>query len=69
LTHLYGRDGRDSKKIDTKSIGIDFQVFTNMAGENFLSYINSSMDNFVKKLNTTNTTGITNILKRENKNN
>lgn len=57
LSHQYGQDGRNLKKIKNKAIALDFKVFSNLAGQNLLSHLNSSISQFVESLNKTSGTG------------
>jgi hypothetical protein len=58
LSHYYGTDGRESKKIDTKCIPLDFEFFRSLAQENFVAKLSSSIQQFVEYLNNNKNDGI-----------
>lgn len=62
--HHYGRDGRDSKKVDTKSVAIDFELFQNISTPDFTTNLLNTIDQFVKELNQSQTKGNQTILIR-----
>jgi hypothetical protein len=51
MSHHYGRDGRESKKIDTKSIILDFELFKKFSHADFISTLNNSIFQFVDSIN------------------
>jgi len=40
------REGRDSKKIDTKALLLDFECFKNFVNENFVKNLQTSISKF-----------------------
>jgi hypothetical protein len=59
LSHFYGKDGRDSKKIDTNSLILDFYLFQEFAKTNFITNVKQSLTNFVQSINDSQFKGIT----------
>lgn len=51
ISHHFGRDGRESSKIDSKGIAIDFELFKSLANEDFISNVMSQIHMFVKSMN------------------
>lgn len=48
---MYGRDGRDSKKVDTKSILFDFEFFQHLSQKDFIFNLNAGIHQFTQLLN------------------
>jgi len=51
LSHLYGREGRDSKKIDTKSLLLDFECFKHLSHPDFIAKLNVGIHDFLQQIN------------------
>lgn len=51
LYHLYGRDGRDSKKVDTKSIMFDMEMFQVLTRQDIIDDIRNNITTFVEAIN------------------
>ena len=58
ISHLYGKEGREAYKIDTKSVVIDFNLFEQLATNNFSENVMSNIQSFVETLNNLKNTGI-----------
>ena len=58
LSHLYGQEGRDSKKIYTNALPIDFECFENLTEEVFISKVKTSIQKFKKFLESENNKGM-----------
>lgn len=58
ISHLYGKEGREANKIDTKSVVIDFNLFEQLATNNFSENVMSNIQSFVETLNNLKNTGI-----------
>lgn len=54
LFHHYGREGRESKKIDTKSLLLDFECFKNLVDKNFCTKFASNIAQFKEFLQNNN---------------
>jgi hypothetical protein len=52
LSHHYGKDGRDTKQIESKGILFDFELFQNMSSTSFTAPIIEKLTQFVRLLNT-----------------
>jgi hypothetical protein len=52
ISHHYGKEGRDSKQIESKGLLLDFELFQNMSGDMFILNLTDCMKQFVKHLNT-----------------
>jgi len=57
LTHRYGRDGRDSKKFEDKSLIFDFPFLKSISDKLFVADYMLSLNTFVLLLNEQTTTG------------
>lgn len=57
LTHRYGRDGRDSKKFEDKSLVFDFCFLQRIAEKSFINNYKSALNSFVNLLNENPKTG------------
>lgn len=53
LAHNYGQNGRESTKIDTKSVAFDFELFENFTKIDFITHLYANIDKFVEYLNNT----------------
>jgi hypothetical protein len=51
LSHHYGKEGRDTKQIESKGILLDFELFQNMSTDNFTNSINQKLTQFIELLN------------------
>lgn len=51
LSHLYGRDGRDTKKADQKSLIFDFEFFTQLIEPTFIDALTASIASFITQIN------------------
>lgn len=51
LQHQYGNNGRDTKKVDSKSIPLDFELFQQFANKEFIVQLTEYIDKFVDILN------------------
>ena len=58
LLHHYGHDGRDVKKVDTKSIVFDFDFIQQMTNPSFIESLQSKIDLFVQHLVTERNAGM-----------
>jgi len=69
ITHQYGRDGRESKKIDSKALMFDYSFFEQLTHQDFVQQLQQELENFVTQLNNNITQGrflfSTNKLKKE----
>jgi len=54
LSHHYGKDGRETSKVDTNGIIIDFELFKHLTTEDFINNALTSVNEFVEFLNKTN---------------
>jgi len=52
LSHHYGKDGRETSKVDSTGIVIDYELFQNLVNNDFTSNALSSIQSFVETLNT-----------------
>jgi len=57
ITHQYGRDGRESKKIDNKALMFDFSFFEQLGHPDFVTQLQHELDHFVSLLNANITPG------------
>lgn len=57
INHQYGKEGREQKKIDTKSLLFDFTFFKQLAQPNFVQQFNEKLNTFVNQLNTSHESG------------
>jgi len=57
LSHLYGRDGRDTNKTDTKSLIFDFEFFQKLVEPETLKSFNQCLLEFVEEINSNQTKG------------
>jgi hypothetical protein len=62
LLHYYGIDGRDSRKVDTKSLAFDYNLFEQMTQQSFVDNLQHKLNAFVEHLITTKVSGINKIL-------
>ena len=51
LSHHYGQDGRDIKKISSRGLILDFEFFQNLANETFQNKLKEQLSKFVNHLN------------------
>ena len=51
LTHRYGRDGRDSKKFEDKSLLFDFNFLQAIVNQQFVNDYMTALNSFVLLLN------------------
>ena len=58
LSHHYGQDGRDIKKISTRGLLLDFEFFQSLANEDFQNKLKSQISKFVNHLNENKSQGI-----------
>lgn len=57
LTHLYGTDGRDVKKLSTNGLTLDFEFFQKMSNESFIDQLKTNIQKFIQTLNENKTEG------------
>lgn len=50
LSRLYGVNGGDPKRVDTKSIIFDFSILQHMQDPSFINNLKSKADDFLKEL-------------------
>jgi hypothetical protein len=55
LSHHYGKEGRDTKQIESKGILLDFELFQNMSTNTFTNAITDKLKQFIELLNNDNT--------------
>ena len=54
MSSLYGKEGRDQKKIDTKTLLLDFSVLnTHFSSPEFIEQLETSKQKFLDYLNST----------------
>ena len=58
LSHHYGQDGRDIKKISSRGLILDFEFFQNLANETFQNKLKEQLSKFVNHLNDNTCQGI-----------
>lgn len=51
MNHTYGRDGREYKKIDTKSTIFDVEIFQELTHKNIVDQIKNSITMFIEAIN------------------
>jgi len=51
LNHFYGREGRESKKIDAKSFPLDFEFFQHLTHPEFVTALQTNINQFTETLN------------------
>jgi hypothetical protein len=51
LSHHYGKEGRDTKQIESKGILLDFDLFQNMSTDTFTNAITDKLNQFIEYLN------------------
>jgi hypothetical protein len=51
VSHHYGTAGRDSKKIESKGLLLDFELFRHMSTDHFIESLTDNIKQFVKQLN------------------
>jgi hypothetical protein len=57
ITHQYGREGRDTKKFDTKALLFDFEFLESLAQPQFIEQFRDKLVQFIDMLNTTDSKG------------
>jgi hypothetical protein len=50
ISRQYGVNGADPKRIDTKSVIIDFEIFQQMSDPAFIKNLKENTDSFLQKL-------------------
>jgi hypothetical protein len=50
LSRQYGVNGADPKRIDTKSVIIDFEIFQQMSDPSFIENLKEKTDSFLQQL-------------------
>jgi hypothetical protein len=50
ISRQYGVNGANPKKIDTKSVIIDFEIFQQMSDPSFIKKLKENTDSFLQKL-------------------
>jgi hypothetical protein len=50
ISRQYGVNGADPKKIDTKSVIIDFEIFQHMSDPSFIKNLKENTDSFLQQL-------------------
>jgi hypothetical protein len=50
ISRQYGVNGADPKKIDTKSVIIDFEIFQQMSDPSFIKNLKDNTDRFLQQL-------------------
>jgi hypothetical protein len=51
FSHHYGKEGRDTKQIESKGILLDFELFQNMSTDTFTNSITQKLNQFIKLIN------------------
>jgi hypothetical protein len=62
LSSYYGVNGGDLKKLDSKSLILDFTIMQEMANPSFLTNLKSKMDHFIQELIANKESGSTYLL-------
>ena len=57
IMHQYGREGRDTKKFDTKALLFDFEFLESLAQPQFIEQFRDKLVQFIDMLNTTDSKG------------
>lgn len=54
VSHHYGKEGRDSKQIETSGLIFDLEFFHNITSKDFITTLRSNIQQFVDYLNNNN---------------
>lgn len=52
MSHHYGKEGRDSKQIESSGLLFDFEFFQTITSNEFIDALRSSIKEFVDHINT-----------------